>query len=185
LALVKTELSAMKLAYWVFAFVHGYRYEASKLKTEETEFFELYVKEQMLARPCQVEVIQFSKPCRVVLVFFFDKTRQDLLIRICQEKWKNLDETINRLRNKYYSLQLNYDDLHKLLEHCRCYPKNSIYAIDFIPNATCLCFTHDPRKKGSPNPKKLNYINGPQEMAETILHLNLDQSASYFDKNAV
>jgi hypothetical protein len=50
----------MRLTDWIFAFVHGLRYESHKAEKEEIKFLEPFFKEQMLIPPCQVEVIQFS-----------------------------------------------------------------------------------------------------------------------------
>jgi hypothetical protein len=169
----------MRLTDWIFAFVHGFRYESGKAK-EELEFLEPFVKEQMLTSPCQVEAIQFSKPYRVVLLFFFDKKKQDLLIHIFQEKWSSQDLTVKRLTSKYSALKVNHEDLRKLIGRCRDYPRNSIYAIDFIKNVCCICFTRDPREKGSPFPWSLNYITNPQETGEMIFTLNLIQASTYF-----
>lgn len=170
----------LRLADWVFAFVHGFRYESSKLKPEELKCFEPYVKEQMLTKPCQVEVIQFSKPYRLALVFFFDETKQDLLIHICQEKWNTLDVMVKRLLDKYSVLQLNNRDLYRLLERCRSYSNKSTYAIDFIAHVSCICFTYDARVKASQFPWELRYVTGPQEMAEVVFNLNHCQAQDYF-----
>lgn len=39
-----------RLTDWVFAFVHGFRYESSKEQKEQLEFLEPFVKEQVLAK---------------------------------------------------------------------------------------------------------------------------------------
>jgi len=44
----------------IFAFVHGFRFEANKLKPEKIEYFVPHVKEQMLVKPCQIELIKLS-----------------------------------------------------------------------------------------------------------------------------
>lgn len=169
----------MRLTDWVFAFVQGFRYESSKLTPEETGYFEPYVKEQMLTTPCQAEVIRFCKPYRLALLFFFDGTKQDLLISIRREEWNNLDATVTRLQSKYSTLQLKSIDLHRLLERCRGYTNGSIYAIDCVTHVCCICFTHDPRIKASPLPWSLYYVSNPQEMAEMIFNLNLGQASMY------
>jgi len=166
----------MRLTYWVFAFVHGFRFEAKKLRPEETECFEPHVKEQMLTRPCQVEVMQFDAPYRLALFFFFDKTKQDLRINVHQENWNSLEATISKLRKKYFAPQLNRKDLRKLLKRCRSYSNESIYSIDFVTHACCLSFGHDPRTKASPFPWSWHYITAPQKMAEIVFTLNLAQA---------
>lgn len=170
----------LRLTDWVFAFVHGFRYEAEKLTQDEAKCLEPYIEEQMLTKPCQVEVIQFNKPYRLALVFFFNKAKRDLLIHVCQEKWYNLDAMVKKLLDKHRELQLNYEDLHRLLESCRSYPDTSIYAIDFITHVCCICFTRDVRMKGSVFPWRLDYITGAQAIAETVFHLNLCQAQDEF-----
>lgn len=172
----------MRLTDWVFAFIHGFRYESSKVQKEELKHLEPFVKEQMLARRCQVQVIQFCKPYRVALLFFFDKTKHDLLIDIYQGRWSALGSIVKRLTNEYSTLKVNHKDLRKLIGRCRDYPRNSVYAIDFIKNVCCICFTRDPREKGSPFPWNLSYITSPQETAEMIFDLNLSQAFMYFDR---
>jgi hypothetical protein len=54
----------LSLTDWVFAFVNVFRYKSGKLKREETKCFWSHVKEQMLAKSCQVEVIRFSSLTR-------------------------------------------------------------------------------------------------------------------------
>jgi len=172
----------VRLTDWIFAFVHGFRYESSNVQKEELEFLEPFVKEQALARPCQVEAIQFSRPYRLVLLFFFDKTKHDLLIDIHQERWSAQGSIVGRLIDKYSALKINHKDLRTLIERCRNYQRDSVYAIDFIRNVCCLCFTHDPREKGSPFPWSLGYITKPQETAEMIFDLNVSQASMYFNE---
>ena len=104
----------------------------------------------MLTKPCQVEVIQFGKP--YLLVFFFDRTKHDFIIRIYQEKWKNLDVLVKKLIRKYSSLKLRRKKLFKMLLRCRHYKRGIVYSIDWIKDVCCISFTHDPRVKGSPLP---------------------------------
>jgi len=169
----------VRLTDWIFAFTHGFRYESNKVQKEELEFLEPYVKEQTLPRPCQIEAIQFSRPYRLVLLFFFDKTKYDLIIDIQQGRWNTQSSIIERLTDKYSGLKINRKDLRTLIERCQYYQRNSIYAIDCIRNVCCLCFTRDPRQKGSPFPWNLSYITKPQETAEMIFDLNLSQASMY------
>jgi hypothetical protein len=170
----------LKLADWIFRFVQGFRYEANKLDPHERNYLEPYVKEQMLNKPCQIEILQLRRPYRLALVFFFDDTKQDLLICARQHNWNNLDATVTRLLSKYSALHLKGIDLQALLERCRSYSNNSLYSIDYINQACCICFTHDPRKKSSPFPWSLHYISDPQAMAEMIFNLNLGQASMYY-----
>jgi hypothetical protein len=173
----------IRLTDWVFAFVHGYRYESNKLDPEETKCFVPFVQENLLSMPGQMEVVVFNKPFRIVLLYFLDKTKLDLLIRIQQRKWTDIITLTKQLQEKHCSLQLKREELAKLLQRCRCNSKKSLFAIDFARNVFAICFNHDPRVKVSPYPWELSYINGPQEMAELIFHLNIDQASCYFNKN--
>lgn len=166
----------LSLADWVFAFIHGYRYEASKLKMGETEWFEPYIRECTLAKPCQVEVVQFRRPYRVALVFLFDNTKIDLLIKIREGNWNKLGLIVRSLRSEHPSLQINSKELRRLLSRCRDYPNDSMFAIDYTSNVFLICFTHDPRVHGSPFPWKLCYTTDPQKVAGTVFDLNLQQA---------
>jgi len=163
----------LRLTDWVFAFVHGFRYEASKLKLEETKCFEPYVREQMLTKPIQAEVLEFSKPNRLVMLLFFDQTKQDLLIRIRQERWDNLDATVTALVNNYPSLRISPKDLQGMLERCRCYPNKPgfLYAIDFNKSVTSICLTNI-RGKALPFSLTSSCVSEAQERAEYIFCLN-------------
>lgn len=172
----------MRLADWGFAFAHGYRYEASKLEPEMITQFEPFVKENMLSKPCQCEVIKLSKPFRVVLLFFFDKSQQDFRIGVRQEKWEEMNALISNLHKKYGKIQLDQERLKEIVKRCRYYSEKSVFAIDFEKNIFVICFTHDPRSR-------LSSCNGdafsgkPYEIAETLFHLNLDQRSLYFSRN--
>lgn len=170
----------MRLSDWVFAFVHQFRYDAGKLAPWETKCFEPYVKEQMLTKPCQVEVMQFSKPYHLALVFFFDENKRDLLIEVRHEEWRNSDATLNRFLKKYSELNVNRGELHGLLERCRNSSSDLVYSVDFISKVNCICFMHDVRIKTSPFPWSLYYISNPQQMAETIFNLNHCQAQDAF-----
>jgi len=174
------ETKGLNLVEWVFRFTHGYRYEVSKLKTGETKWFEPHVRECTLTKPCQVEVCQFKNPYRLAFVFFFDTTKRDLLINIRQGKWNKLDLTVKSFCEEYPSLQINPKELQELLAGCRYYANDLIFALDFMASVSLICFTHDPRVHGSLFPWKLNYTTDPQEMAEVILNLNLQQAECYF-----
>jgi hypothetical protein len=74
----------MKLTYWIFFFIPAFRYEATIMHPAEVKFLGSYFREQTLAKPCQVEAVQFKNPYRVVLLFFLDSTKPDLQISIQQ-----------------------------------------------------------------------------------------------------
>jgi hypothetical protein len=172
----------VRLTDWIFAFVHGFRYESHKEEKEENKFLEPFFKEQMLLSPCQVEAIQFSKPYRLVVLMFFDRQKQDLLIHISQEKWRAQDSITKKLIRKYSTLRMNHKDIRKIIERCRNYPKKLIYGIDCLKNLCCICFTRDPRQKASPFPWAFNYITDPKKTAEMIFHLNLGQASTYYNE---
>jgi hypothetical protein len=167
----------LRLTDWVFAFVHGFRYEASKLKPEETKCFEPHVREQMLTKPIQAEALEFSKPNRIVMLFFFDQTKQDLLIRTRQERWDSLNATVTRLLSKYSTLQLKNRDLHRLLERCRCYPNKPdfLYAINFNKSVTSICLTNI-RGRALPFSRTSSCVSEAQERAQYIFWLNHSQA---------
>jgi hypothetical protein len=147
---------------------------------EEVKFIASHLREQTLAKPCQVEVLLFSNPYRVALLFFLDKTKLDLQIHIQHEEWSNLEQTIMHLRKKYSSLQIKLTDLRKMLEQCKNCQEGIIYGIDVASNILLIYFTHDPRKKVTPLPLELNYYSKPQDVAEMVFSLNVDQSSAYF-----
>lgn len=169
----------MKLTDWVFFFTHAFRYEASRMHPSEVRFIADWLYEQTLAKPCQVEVILFSNPYRVCLLFFLDKTKRDLQIHIQHEEWSNLEQTITNLLKKYSALQIKRQELRTLLERCKNCQERIIYGIDVARNILLIYFTHDPRKKVSPLPLVLNFSN-PQDVAEMAFRLNVDQCSSYF-----
>ncbi len=174
-------MNKLSMAYWAFAFVHSYRFEGTKLKKEDTKFFEPYTKENMLGRSCVVEILQFSNPFRVVFLFFFDPTWPDMAICVSREEWVNLNRIVERLLQKHCSLLLNPKDLRKLLEGCRSLPESYYYGLNFMKNVCCLCFPRDPREKYTASSKKFDSFNDPQEMASLILARNVVQSSIYFD----
>lgn len=175
----------MRLTDWVFRFTQEYRYESCKLKAEEKECFEPYVEENLLSKPCQVEVLRFSRPFRVVLLFFLDKTKPDLIIHLQKGNWRNLAALVDKFGKKYHSLYLNSPNLWLLLDRCRRLDRKSLFGFDFSRSINLICFTHDPRIKGSPFPWELSYLNSPIEVGEMVLHLNVDQSSCYFEKHGL
>ncbi|MBN1244302.1 hypothetical protein JXA31_01760 [Candidatus Bathyarchaeota archaeon] len=168
------------LSDWVFAFLQGFRFEYSKISEQEKRFLEPFLKEQTLTRHCQVEIVQFTNPDRIVLLFFFDSTKKDLLIDIHKSNWSNLDLTVEMLIAKYPTLKIQRADLWELISRCKDIKPSAIYSIHFVDNICCISFARDPRKKGSLFPWSFNYINDPQQLAEVIFNLNLNQASTYF-----
>jgi hypothetical protein len=169
----------MNLKDWIFFFAHEFRYDASKMHPAEVKFLGGFFREQTLAKPCQVEAMQFSSPYRFALLFFLDQTKLDLQIRVRQENWSNLEEIITVLLKKYSALRIKRPELRRLFEGCKNCQEAIIYGIDFIRNVCMIYFTHDPRKKVSLMPLVLN-CSKPQDVAEMIFRLNIDQSSTGF-----
>ena len=169
----------MKLGDWVFFFVHAFRNESSKSSPREKRYLEPLVREQTLAKPCQVEVIQFNEPLRVNLLFLLDRTKPDLQISTHQESWQNLNEIIEKLVRKYFALNLNQRELLLMFERCRNCDDKITFGIDFVKNLCTIYFTHDPRIKMSSPPLELNYFK-PYDVAEMVFDRNLENSSSYF-----
>jgi hypothetical protein len=167
----------VRLVDWVLAFVQEFRYEASKLKPHEKEWLKPYVKEQILTKACQVEVLKFGNPYRLVLLFFLDGTKQDLLIKIHRKKWATLDATVGMFLDKYSALNLKHEDMYRLLKDSIGGIRNPIYGIDCTNNVGCIFFSHDVLVETFLFPWKLVDFSNPQKMAEMIFYLNLGQAS--------
>jgi hypothetical protein len=170
----------MRIEDWVFAFVHGFRYESRNMNEDEKSGLRPFLKEQTLAPPCQAEIAQFTNPKRVVFLFFFDSTKQDFLIDNRKLRWEDLESVVEILIRRYSSLEIRPKDLLTLMSNCRDIRPDSWYSIDFIKDVCCVCFTRDPRNRGCPLPWIFNYIIDPQELAKNIFDLNLSQALTYF-----
>jgi len=159
---------------WIKKFVTSYREEAFRLTDEEIETFGEYPKEQLLSSPCQVEAVQLSNPYRLVLLFFFDKTRKDLQTTLTRVSWKNLSILVACLLNKYSHLKLDPKQMSKILSNNRnTAPDEMSYSIDFFKDACCIYFTHDVRIEALP---MMQRDSGPESVAKTIFHLNHSQA---------
>jgi hypothetical protein len=174
------DLLRIRLNDWVFAFLHGFRYESSKINEEEKSSLKPFLKEQTLAPPCQAEIIRFPNPERVVLLFFFDSTKQDFLIDNRKVTWEELESVVKILLNKYSFLKIQRRDLLRLISRCRDLNPDSFYSINFVKDVCCICFTRDPRNRGSLFPWSFNYVTNPQELAKNVFDLNLSQALTYF-----
>jgi hypothetical protein len=162
---------------WIKEFVASYREETFRLSDEEIEAFDEYAKEQLLRRPCQIEIVQLNNPYRLILLFLFDKTKKDLQIALTSLNWKNLNIFIVCLLNKYSQLKLDPREMSKiLLSTCNIAPKNMNYSIDFTKNVCCLSFTRDVRMEALPIQYGLRTDSGPESIAKTIFHLNHGQA---------
>lgn len=169
---------AIELKEWVQEFVHAFRAEMEKLcekyGNEVLRWLSPYVKEQMLAKPCQVEVIQFDEPYRFLLVFFFDKSKPDLLINIYQEKPVNLDALTEFLLNQHCSLSIDYGCLHSKLESCLAggTSEKALFGIAFCRGLFSIWFAHNPVTSKQPS-------DNPRERALLIADTNSSIASAY------
>jgi len=162
---------------WINEFVTSYREEAFRLSDEEIEAFGEYSKEQLLSRPCQIEVVQFNRPYRLVLLFLFDKTKKDLRITLTTLSWKSLNIFIICLLSRYWQLKIDPIEMHEILSNlCNIAPRYMNCSIDFIKNVCCLSFTRDVRIEALPIQCGLRTDSGPESIAKTIFHLNHSQA---------
>ena len=106
----------VQLKKYVADFVHAYRDHVDRLQEKEKEFFGEYVDEQVLRKPCQVEVIEFDDPYRLVWLFLLDKTKPDLMISVLKQKWKNLSVLVAEFGAKYSELQLDLKRIYRIFE---------------------------------------------------------------------
>lgn len=169
----------MKLDAWVYFFMHAFRYEANNMRLAETMFLEPFLEEQTLTGSTQVEVMILTNPYRIGLFFFLDWTKPDSKITINKANWSDLDKIISQLTKKYQSLNLKRTELQALFDRCKLGPDNITHGCDFIKGVLLVYFTRDPRKKMTIIPTPLS-VSKPQDVAEMIFHLNLDQASSYF-----
>lgn len=172
----------VRLVDWVFAFMQEFRYEASKLEPYEKEWLKPYVKEQIMQKPCQAEVLKFDNPYCLVLLFFFDSTKQDLLIKIHRKKWATLDATVAMFLDKYSTLNLNSEDVYRLIVSAKDDMgggRKFLYGLDGLNNVGCIYFPHNVLVKTSRFPTELGDLSDPRRMAEWIFNTNLGQASSY------
>jgi len=162
---------------YLATFIRVYREQAAKLQEKEKTFFGEYIGKQILRKPCQVEVIEFADPYRLIWLFLFDKTKPDLMISVHKQKWQNLSVLIAEFGAKYSKLQLSSRRLHKILQHFRDMNTDNLnYSMDVIENAYLLCFPHDVRFDTWPLSSVLKGDSSPQAVAEAIFYLNYTQS---------
>jgi hypothetical protein len=167
----------LQLRDYVAPFVHIYRSQADKLQEPEEAVFGEYAEEIVLARPCQVEVIEFDDPYRLIWLFLFDKTKPDLMVSVRKENWKNLGVLVAEFGVKYSELQMDLNCMRRTLEHFRNISTDNLnYSMDVFKNAYLICFPHDVRLGTWPLSRALNGDSSPQAVAEIIFCLNYSQS---------
>lgn len=174
----KRNIIKIKLPDWIFYFAHAFRYEASTMDPGEARFIADYFNELTLAKPCQIEVLKFKNPYRLLILFFLDQTKPDLPINKKNVEWTTIEHTIDVLRNNYSPLQIKSTELYRIIKQCKNSQQEIIYGIDYTRNVCAIYFTHDPRKRQSPIPAVLD-CSKPQDVAEMIFRLTVDQSSTY------
>ena len=155
---------------YVSIFVQAYRAEARMLSEKETGFLR---REEVLPAPCQVEVVEFSDPFRLVLLFFFDQAKPDLEISFHEIGWDRLRALGAELAAEY---GVRLDPLLRIFQGCRDMDPATNYAIDGSQNLLAISFPKDPRSSEWPLAKALNYDCRPQQVAQIIFHLDLNQA---------
>jgi len=124
----------------------------------------------LLPAPCQVEVVEFSDPFRLVLLFFFDQAKPDLEISFHKIGWDRQRALGAELAAEY---GVRLDPLLRIFQGCRDMDPATNYAIDGSQNLLAISFPKDPRSNEWPLAKALNHDSSPETIAETIFHLNV------------
>lgn len=171
----------LQLKDYVASFVHVYRSQADKLQEPEKAVFGGYAEEETLRKPCQVEIVEFRDPYRLVWVFFFDKAKPDLKMSSYRVHWKNLGVLVAEFGTKYRELQLDLTRIYRIFEHFHEINVDDLsYSMNVLENAYFLCFPADPRLGVWPLSRVLQGDSKPQQVAETIFHLNYSQAQDRF-----
>jgi hypothetical protein len=170
----------MELNDWVYYFMHGVRYVAEKM-TNDRQFIADYLREYTMTKPCQAEVLSFQNPYRVLLFFFFDETKPDFRIRLRRTDWNNTNRLIAIFQVEYRSLKIKHSDLSGVFLKCRyCGHYDILYGINVSRNLCAVYFTHDPRKCKTLIDGFQIGTSRPQDVAEMIFKLSVEQASGYF-----
>jgi len=162
---------------YVATFVRTYRSEADKMQEPEETVFGMYAEEQVLAKPCQSEVVEFHNPYRAIWLFLFDKSKPDLRISVRKGNWENLGLLVAELVVKYSELQINLNRMQRTFEYFHNISADDLnYSMDVFKNVHFICFPHDVRLGAWPLSRALNGDSSPQEVAKMIFYLNYSQS---------
>ena len=166
---------------WVRSFVDAYRFEGNLLEKQRTACFWPYIKEQMLIKPCSVEVLEVWNPYRLVLAFILDKSRKDLSMHISKCSWSHLRKVTSKLIEKYASVQLDQSKIYRTLVRARQVKSERpiAYGIDGSENFLCIYFTEDPRIFKNPICEKESG-NFAERTARGVFHLNRSQAEDFW-----
>jgi len=154
---------------YVSAFVESYRGEVCKLSEKEKSFLRT---EETLLPPCQVEILEFSQPYRLVLLCFFGESRPDLETSFRKSDWQHLSALVEELASKH---KVGTGPLFKMIKGFNSMDSQSIYSLDGFKGALGLCFPHDVRL-GNWALAKTVEGSSAVAVAKDVFHLNLGQA---------
>jgi len=170
----------LRLKDYVAVFVHAYRDQVDRLQEKEKAFFGEYVEEQSLSKPCQVEVFDFSEPCRLILIFILDKTKPDLVCTVQKEDWRNIDNVVERLRTKYGELELSRFGIRRMLVRFHNMNQKCMYSLDVVKGVLGICFPINIRLNEWPLARWSGVETSPQEVAKIVYGLNRSQAVDEY-----
>ena len=165
---------------YVTHFVRAYREQVDKLQEKEKTFFGEDVEEQSLRAPLQIEVFEFSEPCRLIWIFLLDKTKPDLHVCMHKEDWKNWDNIIEKLRTKYNELKVNRFGMHRMLSGFRDMNSKLMYSLDTMKGVLGICFPINIRLHEWPFARWFGVETSPQEVAKIVYGLNRSQAVDEY-----
>ena len=155
---------------FVRAFITSWRNEAAVSERERV----FLRREELLSAPCQVEVVKFSDPFRLALLFFFEQAKPDLEISFHKIGWDQQRAFGAELVAEY---EVRLDSLLRIFQGCRNMDPATIYAIDGFENVLMLGFPHDVRLGIWALPKT---VEGTEAVAKDLFYLNLGQAQDYY-----
>jgi hypothetical protein len=158
---------------FVRAFIASWRNEAAAVSERERAFLR---REERLPAPCQVEVVEFSDPFRLALLFFFEQAKPDLEISFHEIGWDEQRAFGAELVAEY---EVRLDPLLRIFQGCRNMDPATIYAIDGFENVLMLGFPHDVRL-GIWALAKTVEGNSAKAVAKDLFCLNLGQAQDYY-----
>ena len=94
-------------------FTITYRTEVEKLSESEKAVF--LWREELLPKPCQIEIIELNTIYRILWLFFFDETKQDFEVSVRDVRLETLGSLARQLTRNYATLKINVSDLIDLL----------------------------------------------------------------------
>lgn len=149
---------------WIKTFIYTYRNEANQLSREHKSFFGEHIDEQCLLQPCQVEVLEFDSPYRLVLLFIL-KTEPDLKVTFRKTNWRNINAVVEQLTHKY---ELP-DDLFTMLRDFRDLRTTELnFAVDAFKHVMAVCFPNDIRSWTPTNLRRSERLNSERRCRNGI-----------------